>query len=83
MGWSWAARKSHLETVSAFFRCPVPFALRRIPHDAKYRILGRAYVDGLMDGEVFDLRDFEKHGYETRHHLHGIFQRSFDSFAAM
>jgi hypothetical protein len=36
-----------------------------------------------MDGEVFDLRDFEKHGYETRHHLHGIFQRSFDSFAAM
>ena len=55
-------KKSHLETVSAFFRC---LALRRIPHDAKYRILGRAYVDGLMDGEVFDLRDFEKHGYET------------------
>jgi len=33
--------------------------------DAKCRILGRAYVNALMDGEVFDLHDFEKHGYET------------------
>ena len=29
-------KKSHLEAVSAFFRCLVPFALRRILHDAKY-----------------------------------------------
>lgn len=48
-----------------FFGAFYPFALQRILHDAKCRILGRAYVDGLMDGEVFDLHDFEKRGYET------------------
>ena len=41
--------------VGVFFRALYPFALRRILHDAKYRILSRAYVNGLMDGEIFDL----------------------------
>ena len=50
---------------SYFFRTLYPFALRRMLHDAKYRILGRTYVNGLMDGEIFDLYDFEKHGYKT------------------
>jgi hypothetical protein len=48
-----------------FFGALYPLALRRTLQDAKYRILGRAYVDQLMNGEVFDLHGFEKNGYET------------------
>jgi hypothetical protein len=49
------------DCIGVCFGALYPFALRRISH----RILGRAYVGGLVDGEVFDLHDFEKRGYET------------------
>jgi hypothetical protein len=65
-------KESHLGTVSAFFGALYPFALRRISHDAKYPILGRAYVGGLVGGEVFDLHDFEKRGYDNQPLLIGL-----------
>ena len=43
----------------------IPYTLRNASKATRYHILGGCYIEGLMDGEVFELRDFEKAGYET------------------
>jgi hypothetical protein len=37
----------------------------REPRAATYRILGDAYVEGLMKDEIYDLFDIKNDGYET------------------
>jgi Heterokaryon incompatibility protein (HET) len=36
---------------------PTPFILRRNSDQSTYRLIGEAYVNGVMDGEAFELRD--------------------------
>jgi Heterokaryon incompatibility protein (HET) len=36
---------------------PTPFILRPNPDNSTYRLIGEAYVDGIMDGEAFAFRD--------------------------
>jgi Heterokaryon incompatibility protein (HET) len=51
--------------VCVFFSGYCPWILRRELGASTYRILGDSYVEGLMKGEIYDLFDIEKDGYET------------------
>lgn len=55
------------DKVAIWFNCPYPVVQREeLVQEGvrKYRLLGWAYVDGLMRGEIFGIRDFQKEGYE-------------------
>jgi Heterokaryon incompatibility protein (HET) len=52
------------DRVAVIFSGYCPYILRRQPGTNAYHILGDAYVDGLMKGEVFDTADIKKNGYE-------------------
>ena len=53
--------------VAIWLNCSYPVIQRRVGEeggDGRYKLLGWAYVDGLMGGEIFKIRDFGKKGYE-------------------
>jgi hypothetical protein len=50
--------------VCVFFSGYCPWILRREAGASTYRILGDAYTEGLMKGEIYDLFDIKKDGYE-------------------
>jgi Heterokaryon incompatibility protein (HET) len=45
------------DSVCIMYGQPTPFILRRNPDQSTYRLIGEAYVNGVMDGEAFELRD--------------------------
>ena len=45
------------DSVCILYGRPTPFILRRNPSQSRYRLIGEAYVNGVMDGEAFELRD--------------------------
>jgi Heterokaryon incompatibility protein (HET) len=45
------------DSVCVLYGRPTPFILRRNPDQSTYRLIGEAYVNGLMDGQAFKLRD--------------------------
>lgn len=46
---------------------PTPSTLRQNPDNVTYRLIGEAYVNEIMDGEAFELRDKE---LATRSDIH-------------
>jgi hypothetical protein len=52
------------DLVVVIFSGYCPLLLRRQPRADTYHILGDAYVEGLMKGEVFECFDISKNGYE-------------------
>jgi hypothetical protein len=53
------------DKVSVLFWAEEPLLLRPIPASSKYQLLGDAWVDDLMSGAIFQMRDFEKEGWDT------------------
>jgi hypothetical protein len=43
------------DIVAVILGAEVPFILRRRKEDGRYEVIGEAYVDGIMDGEVMDM----------------------------
>jgi hypothetical protein len=45
------------ELICILYGRPTPFILRPDPDENTYQLIGEAYVNDLMDGEAFELRD--------------------------
>ena len=50
------------DQICIFFNLHSPFVLRRGNGINEWQFNGAAYIEGLMNGEIFDLRDFEHEG---------------------
>ena len=48
--------------VCIWFDVDFPLIQRSQDDGLSFELIGQAYVDDLMDGEIFKLRDFEKDG---------------------
>jgi hypothetical protein len=50
------------DDVCVWFHFFAPFILRKQPNGRTSKVIGDAYVDDLMKGEIFTQRDFETDG---------------------
>jgi hypothetical protein len=48
------------DRICTFLYAKHPSLLRNVPGQEQYRILGQCYIDGMMNGEICEVRDLEK-----------------------